>query len=710
MNRFGYTLKYILPVSAASALLFVPLLGDFHFESAALAALAGSFWAAFAFLNGSYAEEKARLAGILKVLALFAVPFFIKALVTGCLDVHGAGFWLLTPVPAVFLGAALGRALRVSRFRYKKTLLLGVMLSGAAGVLLIELKTLPQIYFFNHFWGYFPGPVYDETVRITKSYLYFRMLTVLWILLLWNLPLLTAKRSRKALVLISAAGLVFGYLNLANLGIITPRSQLQKELGMHLKTEHFYVYLNPKQFTAHEAEYWAARHEFYFHEITTLLEIDWPAGRKIESYVYGSAWQKKKLSGAKFTSYVPVWLAQDQLHIAKQHLEGVLKHELVHVISKQFGNRLFNGSLSIGLIEGLAEAVSGGSSGESTLQQIVAAGDDFPAAEQLKSALSASGFYKDAASVSYTTTGAFVQYLLTRYPAHYFKEAYPKANLDKIYPVPLDSLIAGWERALVATEIDSTDKQVSEFMFSQLSLFQKKCPHKQTELQRLWDRYSFYLATRDTLNALPVIRKLHSRHPENPLILREWAQNELSAGNYESVKRTISDSDSLLTLRLLKADALQLNGEPEKAASYLAALKPALDKSSAENLRYSYALRSDSLNRHTFTEVRYSNKLPAAETFQKLNAPNRMLTAAKAAELWDAERLNEYAGILLTDSLSAEWFDMYEEMAAKLAWNKKFEYAGQLITGLRRLPLRARYTERLDELEKWVGFLRAGNS
>ena len=99
-------------------------------------------------------------------------------------------------------------------------------------------------------------------------------------------------------------------------------------------------------------------------------------------YIYANEWQKKELVGAKETSYVPIWLTKDQLHIAHNHLASVLEHELVHVVAKDFGNLLFNGSWNIALIEGLAEAVTQGASQHSTLNELVAAQPEFPPIEK----------------------------------------------------------------------------------------------------------------------------------------------------------------------------------------------------------------------------------------------------------------------------------------------------------------------------------------
>src|SRR5699024_8322223 len=180
---------------------------------------------------------------------------------------------------------------------------------------------------------------------------------------------------------------------------------------------------------------------------------------KIESYLYANAQQKKRLTGAKFTSYVPVWLQQDQLHIAKQQL-GSLKHEMVHVLAKQFGNRMRNASWSIGLVEGLAVALAGDVSSRSTINQIVAAEKPWPNTAEMKHALSLLGFYGGRSTVNYTTTGSFVRYLLQNYPAAYFKKAYRTSDIDAAYPQSFAELVAGWHQVLAAAVVDSLDKQV----------------------------------------------------------------------------------------------------------------------------------------------------------------------------------------------------------------------------------------------------------
>ena len=700
-------LKILLPLTLGSLLLFLPLLRDLHFESAFLASIIGCFLAAIVLAKNKKTGPSFRLAiGIMGYIYFIAVPLFISSLITGCLTFDGFAFWILLPAPSVFFGASIGRI--VSKFHFPKPIVvsLAILIFCSLGVWMIEFFTLPQVYFFNHVWGTWPGPIYDETLRVTESLLFFRWITILWIILLWILPNWSETTQNRIVTFLALGCLIFSYLNLDEMGIITPRETLKKELSAHYQTAHFDLYFEENNFTDQEMEYWALRHEFHFQQIITFLEIDWPEGRKVESYIYANAWQKKELVGAKFTSYVPIWLEQDQLHIAKQHLEGVLKHELVHVISKQFGNSLFNGSWSIGMIEGIAESVAKDASPQSTLDQIISAEQTYPTSQQMKDALSNSGFYSSASSISYTTAGSFVQFLLNNYPIENFKKAYPSNDFENSYPVSFEELVDGWHQHLKTTEIDSVDKQISEFIFSRRSLFQKHCPHAFTEEQQLWDDYNFHVSNRDSVKALKAIERLYELNPNNKLIKRDWLREQLLHRNYATTLYEFDPSDSLLTLQILKVDALFLNGDVNTAQEVLEEIKPDIESSGSRTFKYSYELRSDSLNWSTFLASRYNNKIPLYEVFSNLKYPSKILIISKAIELGLLKDLKRMiTSQLLKEELNPDWFEIYENTIDQLVFVNSFEKADLLIDSLEHISLRDRYKERLSELKEWRNFV-----
>jgi hypothetical protein len=488
------------------------------------------------------------------------------------------------------------------------------------------------------------------------------------------------------------------------LGISTPRSYLKSQLSEVVKTEHFHLFFDPLNFNAEEREYWAARHEFHFEQITEILEIDWPEDRIIESYIYQNAWQKKDLVGAKFTSYVPVWLEQDQLHIAKEHLEPVLKHELVHVITKQFGNDLINASWSIGLVEGIAEAIAKDASDVSTLDQIIAAESPLPTTNEMASSLTFSGFYASASAISYTTAGSFVGYLLENYPVDHFKEAYPSTDFESAYNLPFDTLVTRWKAQLPVTEIDSLDSEVSQFIFSQQSLFQLSCPRKIHPILQGLDDLRFHETISNTVLAASTVDQLYAEFSDVPLLKQLWANYKLRTDDFIEVVSSISAADSALSLQLMKADALFSSGEIIQAELILTDLQSDSSLIDDQSAQDSFTVRSDSLTWKIFFDARYQNKIVSDEVFDGLPEQLQWLLINRAITSQHRIQLIEYAQIMQSRSINLVWFDTQESLIYMLVYYGEFELAQQWIDSLQSLELRDRFVERVSELQEWLDF------
>lgn len=682
----------------------VPLVRDFHFESAMIAAVAGCFWAGISFSRTNYRTAAEKLVPIFRSVYLFAVPPFLFALSTGCLNLDGLGFWVLFPIPSIFFGAAIGLFFRrfVPRFSTFASIL--TLLWVSLGVLLVEFFNLPQVYFFNHVWGGWPGPIYDESVQVTGSLVVFRSMTLLWSLGLWSVSTWKLSRLSRILTLVCTAGLAFIYLNLTAFGIITPRDHLKKELSHHHHTEHFEFYADADHFSEEEIEYWALRHELHFQQIINVLDIEWPEGRKIESFLYANAWQKKELVGAKFTSYVPIWLEQDQLHIAKQQLDGVLKHEMVHVISKQFGNDLFNGTWSIGLIEGLAEGIAKDASRTSTLDQLMAANPPYPDAEQIRSALTFSGFYSGAGAISYTTTGSFVQFLLENYPVRQFKEAYASSDFVAAYEQPLDSLVEAWKRSLPEIQIDSLDRSVSERLFSQRSIFQKTCPHSLSPALELWDELQYFRATANDSLASEILNDLHTLAPDNPLILREWMTDRIRQGEFGEVVNVDFRSDSLPELLLIKSDAFAQTGNWRSAYDELQLVSDMLPYPYPQNFEHSFDMRADTTNWVLLNAARYQDLLPPFRKDQ-IRISTQTLILNEALRLRKYGAIRSYAQILAEQPADPDFFGIYLDLIDYLSFKEDSELAARWISIIEAMELRPRYKERLQEKQEWLDFV-----
>lgn len=698
----------IIALLIGIVLLPVPLLGDFHIESALLISLVGCFWAGWsACRKWSPQVDGQRIASLLATLYIVGLPLFIYALVTDCLNLHGMGFWILYPVPSVFLGYSLGRLLRKWAINYRRWLITAILLFIAVGVLLIEFFNFPQVYFFNHVWGGWPGPIYDETVTVSWSLVFYRGLTLAWAGLLWMLPQFDSSRRAKAVVISCAVLLVIGYSQLAEMGVITPRSYLKSQLSGFRETSHFKLYYDEHSYSDSEIAFYAAEHEFYYQQLTERLNLD-KSAQKIESYLYAHPWQKKDLVGAKFTSYVPVWLNRDQLHIAKPQLEGSLKHELVHVLSKEFGNALFNASWSIGLVEGLAVALAQDESSVSTINQIVVAEKPYPTANEMQFALSPLGFYGGRSAVNYTQSGSFVQYLLNKYSANNFKQAYKTGVFEEAYPISFDSLIAGWHQALDTVRVDSADKAVASRLYSFPSLFEQACPHVQSDFARYWDHYQYAMAVQDTSQALYNLNKTLEVAPQALPVKSRWAFLNLQTGHIESVQQAAAKTDTLVDALLLYADAFALTGEMNKATEYVAEAEKRLMGNPDSLLQEALLMRKDLDQWKYYREIIYHNQAVSDSIFKILTPRTQVKAMNRAIENEQWPLLERYAEAAVQDTVNTNYFDTYLKLVKWLALNDQMDVAGMWLAKLQTSPLRKRYQERLLQAQRWVNWLEGG--
>lgn len=456
--------------------LAIPLLRDFHWESAGVAALVVSVMAAL--LSARRSESFFNVwRKCLGLITGWAVPLIVYAFLTNCLSFDGAAYWLFGPIPSMFLGWAIGRLVRIFNFRFRKGIVVSVILGVAIIPVLVEFFMFPQLYFFNHIWGYWPGPIYDELVPFDNRLIIFRGITFFWVLALWAVPHFFEENVYRWITIFAALCIMFSYLHISNWGLIAPEERLQSELGAFHETKHFKIFYSAGSVDQEILEKWENMHEEHLSGISKILDIDHShyLANKIHSYVYHDAMQKKKLTGAGQTSYVPVWIGQDQTHITHNQLSRVLKHELVHIVAKQFGN-WFGASTSIGLVEGVAVAIDPDRY-RSTIDQLVAAREDWPVEVEIRRLFSPGGFYSVAGPISYVVSGSFVKHLLENYPVENFKMAYRIGNIEQAYaPHTLEELIATWHRHLATVDVDEEDERLSVALFRTESIFQKPCP------------------------------------------------------------------------------------------------------------------------------------------------------------------------------------------------------------------------------------------
>ncbi len=701
-------LKYVIPVTIGCIALFIPLIGNFHVDSAVLASLAGCFWAGWRAYdrNISRHTDFKKAISIYGYILLAGLPLLISDLILGCFSIHGLGFWIVFPLPGIFFGYAVGRFLRMWDIAYRRTWTVIILIAIAVGTTLFELFTYPQVYFFNHVWGGWPGPIYDEAVRLNVSAIYFRSLTVLWIILLWNIPLVKRDRLKAGIVIASVLALGIGYTQLNEMGVVSPRSYLQDVLGGSKETAHFKIYYDQSAYTDYEIDLLASEHEFYLDRISGILKVEKPdSNSKIESYLYAHPWQKKRLVGAKFTSYVPVWLKQDQLHIARQQLDSSLEHELVHIVAKSFGNKLFNASWSIGMIEGLAVAVAGGNALHTTIDQVVVSEKPYPSTEELQHTFSPLGFYGGRSGVNYTTSGSFVRFLLNEYPPENLTRAYSSANISEAYNTSLESLTKKWHSVLDTVATDTLDRQIASRIFGTPSLFEQDCPRVQTDFAQAWDRYRLYRAEEDTTKMLKTLNEALRYSDESTAVKSEWTFQHLVSGNINAVQNAVSLQDSSIELQLLYADAFALTGILETARRHYNRALTLFAVNPDSLFEPAIAVRSDSEQWNSYTAMRYKGQWLSESEFQNVYYHTKIRALERAIEEYDHRYLEIYNKQLIRQPVNVRYFNTYLDLIHYLGIRSEFSAAKSWITQLKSIRLRPRYLERLEKEEEWINFL-----
>ncbi|MEL0009979.1 MAG: hypothetical protein VW868_00275, partial [Bacteroidota bacterium] len=165
---------------------FVPLYGYFHLDFAFVISLVFSFGVGlreaglkrtlFTRLTNTFTY---RLSGYFIWLIIFSLPVVLHDVFRGIFVWDGLWFWCAGPIPSVFLSAVFGRYLSLKSFKRPRLLAFTMLFFLAAGGWLVIFFSVPQLFYYNHIWGYWPGPLYDTTVRFPLSYLWFRFITLL---------------------------------------------------------------------------------------------------------------------------------------------------------------------------------------------------------------------------------------------------------------------------------------------------------------------------------------------------------------------------------------------------------------------------------------------------------------------------------------------------------------------------------------------------
>ena len=484
---------------ASIVLTFFPLIGTLGFEFSALSAVLLSMLSVFisaSLMNSALNRERTarRLSNIIGTIfiinfLILLVPFLVGLISSlikdDCYLKEGTIFFLLIPTITVFFTSNIGM---LSGYLFgRKGMFIGLLI-----VLAIMFYALWKLYYglsifvYNPIFGFFPGPLYDEEIPISLTLIISRIIVFFWgIVLLLILRILSSLRYSligiwdTILLIIVVIFLLIAHQNEENTGISYTRKYItQNILSDSIETENFIIYYTPGTPEAKNIGLIAQDHEWRYKQLKEILDVD--SADKIRSYIYPDIETRKNLVGAGETTIAnPI---HKEIHLIYDSFpDPVLKHELVHVMSADFGNDILKLSPKIGLLEGIAVAADWRGQ-RYTPHQWSKVMNEMGIAPSIKDIVGF-GFWYAPAQVSYTLMGSFSRYLIDTYGIQNFKDAYKTGGFS-IYGKSLDELTQEWLDFLKTIETPPETVAIAEARFSEPSIFQATCPRRIAVLKK----------------------------------------------------------------------------------------------------------------------------------------------------------------------------------------------------------------------------------
>lgn len=600
----------------------VPVVGMLHAEgSAVIAAL--SFFVAGVSAVGAFARGESVRAVSRRHLALLVVPWAL--LTATVLWRPNCGYWLglglfavLVP-PSTLLGIAVARVAWAFGLWRQRLVVVGVGGLLALVPTLVTLKLHPQLFVYNVIYGGVLGPVYDAELALRPGLLAHRVLTLVWTA--WGVSLAGWMRGEGKAPLALTSVIAIGYVFSTPLGITQSQNGIEAVLFVRHVTPRAVLHSAPEAVPTARLIALGTEIEYRLDRLEDALGVAPEA--PVDVYLYPDADTKAALIGSRETSVVPVWLGSPQVHLLDERADGDLGHELVHVVAREFGQAITHATLKIGLVEGLAVALEPPDGLPSPTQQTAVAltlapeagGLTDPAAA-VRAAMNPWAFWTGRAGVAYSTTGAFVSWLLDAHGPEPLRAVYGGADWREAYGQPLGPLAEAWAADLADVERSPEAEVFTAWRFGQPSLFEVRCPHHVPDWRRYTREADAAWEAGDIARVQRFDRLAVDAAPEDPLtrgLLATRAERVPMLTEPGDTARRLAeivarDTASLVEPRIALFRARSLARSPEASGaldSALAALPPFALRSSAllrleaslsaETLRLLLSPRADSI-------------------------------------------------------------------------------------------------------------------
>lgn len=475
--------------------------------------------------------------------------------VRNCSFAAGFAFFALLPVASALFASVAGVvAGLLAPSRRGRWLAFGLPVFSMLWTLL-RLYRDPAVFAYDPFFGYFPGPIYDEALRPPLPLLLFRVANTVWAATAVTVALAAAGRGRDPRrwsrpALAGAVPLFVASVALyavgGRLGFHVTRADLLRVLNQTVTSEHFILHHAPGIRTRAELALEREDLEFRYHQLQQTFEVEPPG--PITVWDFPDADTKKELVGAGHTLYARPWTRE--IFVQGEGFPSTrLRHEMAHVFAAGFGDPFFGVSLgwrwtplphpvlAVGLIEGVAEAADADApDGDATIHQEAAAMQAAGLAPPLAAVVGA-GFSAESGARAYTVAGSFAAFLLQTRGAEKLRALYRSAgNFSDVYRVPLGDLEREWRRFLMAQPLNRQQRAHATEQFRRPGIFQKVCARELAA--RVAASRSVLLV--EPAQAVALLASTCADDPHEPVYRLALARAEVAAGTMPQARETLA--------------------------------------------------------------------------------------------------------------------------------------------------------------------------
>jgi len=328
-------------------------------------------------------------------------------------------------------------------------------------------------------------------------------------------------------------------------GIGNGRTRISSRLNKTYETEHVILHYAADTPVAGHIARIAEDHEWYFHQLSGILNHTptW----KVQSFIYADPEQIEQATGAEGYIFTQPW--HHEIHIPyDDRADGVdrdtLKHEMVHLLMGDFGDRVLRVNLNRGILEGTAVAIEEDLFRGPEFQDTAAAARESGHLTPATVLFSQSGFgFGDASiSKSYTLSGSFIGFLIDRYGIGRLETLYNSSDFTGTYGKSLQVLNAEWVDYLTRVHTDEREVKRIGYLYDDTvfrPLFRNECPRIGSREASPYELANQLFREKRYAESIARYQEIYRREGNNPKWLIRIADIYREQSNYKKAIETL---------------------------------------------------------------------------------------------------------------------------------------------------------------------------